>query len=91
MDSGITTFACGIDFSAKDPKNVFQVRQAFESLGTTLKLEGSIFFATDDTSRITAYSVETGDVLYILRVPLMHGDQTVFLEVSMMSCVADYG
>ncbi|GJE99250.1 hypothetical protein PsYK624_155000, partial [Phanerochaete sordida] len=79
-NEGIVTFACGIDFSATDPDNAFEVLQQFESLGTPVKLDASTFFATDDSHRITAYSVETGSVLYVLRVPLMHNDQTVFLE-----------
>jgi hypothetical protein len=85
--SRVTTFAYGIDVDAANPESGFRLLSTFETLRVTLKLEGSSFFVTDESNRITVYDVMSGEIKYMLRVPLLHNDQTVFLEVSLAQSI----
>ena len=77
----VTTFAYGLNFDAECPENGFHLISSFASAPHSLKLQGSDFFATDPDNCISIYDVHTGDLKYLLRVPLLHNDQTIFLEV----------
>ena len=78
------TYAYRLDLDAKSPDEGFVLSQVFESPPTALKLNGSLFFTTDESNRIRIYNVLDGNLLYMLRVPLIYNDQTVFLEVGLI-------
>ncbi|KIP03044.1 hypothetical protein PHLGIDRAFT_499330 [Phlebiopsis gigantea 11061_1 CR5-6] len=82
------TSAYTLDLSAASPQSGFILVQAFESLPTPLKLAGSQFFATDDSNRVRVYDVTSGQLNYVLRVPLLLNDETIFLEEH--RCLAIY-
>ena len=73
-----------LDFSATTRESGFVLVQGFASPPTALKLAGNLFFATDDSNRIRVYDVTSGELKYVLRVPLLLNDQTIFLEVRLL-------
>ena len=81
VGSHITT-ALSIDFSASDSSKGFAPHSSFSSFQTSLRLEGSLFLAVDETNAIRVLDVDSGRLMYVLRLPLFHADPGVNLKVS---------
>ncbi|KAI0690971.1 hypothetical protein BC835DRAFT_1417453 [Cytidiella melzeri] len=78
-----TSFALSIDFSSVNPlrnREAFREYSSFPSFKTAIRLHGPLFYATDDTHSIRIIDINTGNLLYLLKVPLLHLDATVFPE-----------
>ena len=58
----------------------------FPSVKHAVALKGSIFLATDESHNIRVFNVNTGTLQYVLRVPLVHGDTTLQLDVRLWIC-----
>ncbi|KAI0091559.1 hypothetical protein BDY19DRAFT_931101 [Irpex rosettiformis] len=76
------SFAFRIDFDSADQPKVhsFQQHSVFPSYKNAVRLEGSLFFASDETHCVHIINIDTGNVLYRLNAPLFQFDATVFPE-----------
>lgn len=55
---------------------------SFPSFQTAVRLEGALYFATDESHAIRVINIDTGCIMYDLAAPVLHDDPTIFLEVS---------
>ena len=70
-----------IDFSATDVNPWFRRMSQFETSRKTLGLQGPYYLATDLARDVHMIHVDSGQMIYTLKVPLLHDDQTLHLPV----------
>lgn len=75
------THGLSINFNTANVDEGFIVGDPFPSSLVALKLEGSAFFCSDPSNVVRIYDINSGHLRYILRVPLIHGDPTVWNDV----------
>ena len=60
----------------------------FDSYRGTLGIEGSYYLATDTTPSVHIIDADSGQLVYTLSVPPVHGDNTLHLPVSLSEVLA---
>ena len=81
-ESEYTATSLGVDFHAQDPQTALHTFVTFPTVKHAVALKGSIFLATEESHHVRVFDVTTGTLQYILRTPLVHGDHTLQLDVS---------
>ena len=59
----------------------FRRTNQFESYRRTLGIQGSYYLATDVDQDVYVIDVDSGQLIYTLKVPLIHNDPTLRLPV----------
>ena len=74
-----------IEFSTPGVDPWFRRTNQFESYRRTLGIQGSHYLATDVDQDVYVIDVDSGQLLYTLKVPLIHNDPTLRLPVQLSS------
>ena len=84
VSHAITTVTLSLDFTSLNPWNNhenFATYSTFAGFSTAVRLEGSLYLATDETYAVQVINIDTGCLMYTLTTPVFHDDPTTALEV----------